>query len=199
MNTHDEQRLELLMTRRLDGEASAAESEELDRLLAEDAEARSMFEEYARIEVLAGEVIREAVGCGAPQTSEAIGGIPLTGSRRITLSKWWTLPAAMAACLAAVMIVPQESGTGVGPTDRIATPIPWPGGENDTPMIGSVGINIPISHAAPKPSVVNRQRDRELIGVMTDDDSLYLLDVRRTVTLETPRNKDNIVLIGDPL
>jgi len=55
-----DERTEQLVTRKLDGELTGAESHELNKLLIRSPQARALMEEYERADALAGEALRAA-------------------------------------------------------------------------------------------------------------------------------------------
>ncbi len=89
-----DERVERLISRRLDGEISSAESAELDRALAADPAARALFDDYREGDRLATAALREDVGASrhAPSYSRfrdwrfAVAGAVLTAAAVVALS-----------------------------------------------------------------------------------------------------------------
>lgn len=101
--TDADEHLERLISRRLDGELTPDEAVELERLVRTHPEARRLLDEYARNDRLASQVLRhsfEGTGACPPIRARPI------GRRREWLS--YSLVAAMAACIAMVMIFRAE-------------------------------------------------------------------------------------------
>jgi anti-sigma factor RsiW len=92
-------RLEILISRRLDGELSDADSRELDALLASDPAAQRLFSQAARVDRMAAAALPGALSADQP--------CPAIPVRSIGWRREWinhSLVAAIAACLAMVVL-----------------------------------------------------------------------------------------------
>jgi hypothetical protein len=186
-------RLESLISRRLDGELSDTESLELDKWLIRDAEARRCYEELARIDLLASEVLSSACAERSEVFSDGV-----RPTRILRRSAWWGLISmAAAACLALVLIWPAQ--TPRDPThDTLAR----------NPAVSHPGVNTPNSDPFSKPSVQLANYPAEPVrqsGTKVDyygifdegQEKLYLLEVKQTTsrqhndrrTVSTPQGK----------
>ena len=111
-----DERLERLISRKLDGELTEAESLELDKLLIRSPEGRAILEEQEQLDLLASESLRTALGGGL--TGQSITGQaklewPSRSSRREHL---WYGGIGLAAGFALAMLVsslamPPRNGT----------------------------------------------------------------------------------------
>lgn len=174
-----DERIELLINRRLDGALSEPESLELDKLLIRDPTARALMEEYARMDTQAGEAIR-AVAAVPEAMIEADQVTAWTSAR----PHWWQsfgLVTAVAAAITLAVLLSQRAAVlqdhdlAVSPIAR-QSPGPGPQAEN----LWTVG-----EQAASEP--VNVERD--VIGIWDRQSrSLYLLEADRPASPIEPAN-----------
>lgn len=171
-----DERTEQLMNRRLDGEITAVESLELDKLLIRDPHARRLMDEYARLDALAGEAIRSAVNTQAAPTVPTAGA---TAGWRVPQRQWWYsfgLVSAVAAAITLAVLLSQRAAT-IGLTGRA----------------GQVALHEPADTARDPGRAVDYIRhvdgprretlnlDRDVIGVWDHHTgSLYLLEADTT-------------------
>jgi hypothetical protein len=161
-------RLERLISRHLDGEITAAEQRELDAMLAADADARAIFEDYCHIDARAGAVLR----------------MDLSDARDAQYprqrSPWWTTiftaVSAAAAVVALSFLFDADGGTRSGPR-------PFPpdamvdAAENE--FVGS-----PIDYRTVDFQPTQRVGDwrRDLIGIRGKDPNVILIVEQATQT-----------------
>ncbi len=173
-----DERTERLIVRRLDGELTPAEQDELNQILLRSPDARRMLSEYDQNDRLATDMIGAVAEGRLP--SEA-GPIRAGRSRHVTL---WTAIGtglAAAAALAIVVISPWQDGA-VDPV--------MPGGEHQTvvrpdqPVINGDHL---VYTSTELPHRGERRIDRDYIGVFDESrDSLLLLEIDRTRTVRIP-------------
>lgn len=167
-------RTEQLITRRLDGEITEEESLELDKRLIRSPEARAHMEEQARIDMLAGEVVREVC---SPDRSGANGGdhtglvceSPNRGIRRRYLRPIAAVAAAIAVALL-VILLPSERPTPTG-----TTPLATRDDRSVTDPAAKPVIAVPVENSWSGLPSAGRH---EVLGVYDDaTQSLYLLEM----------------------
>ena len=187
--SHEDEHLERLVSRSLDGALSADEQLELDRELIRNPEAHRLMERCRAIDELAGAALESAV---ARPDSEVE--VP-TPSRNASVRRgkprafnrgWLLVPGAIAAAILAV-VIPRPTFTNQNGAITDASngrpttmPIVAPNGQT-----GPGDLMLPVSSA---PSV-RRHTGRELIGVVGDDGNLYWIEVERTRTVKLPRRR----------
>lgn len=175
MNVPDD-RLEHLISRKLDGELSEGEALELDKSLIRDVDARRYFEEVAKIDVWAAEELNRAcvptVQIVPPERSRTWRG------RR---SAWWALvPAAAAACIALWLawptIIPRRTASvPVAENHAVSDPIAGPQGRDLLPEPDVRLANYRAEPARQTGTTV------DYYGLFDQgQDKLYLLEVKQT-------------------
>jgi hypothetical protein len=114
-NTEHDLRVELLINRKLDGLLTPDEELELSRALIRTPEYRRILESSERIDGLCAEALSRELG-NAPSDVTRIVDRVMARPRREARAQllWWSAPAAMAACLA-WMIVFGNPDTGLSP------------------------------------------------------------------------------------
>lgn len=171
---YEQEQLERVIVRSLDGELSADEQLALDRELIRNPHARRMMDDYRRVDALCGATL------GAMAEAEfrlrPVG--QACGERRSwRLNRFWFVPGAIAAALLA-LLMPRLDQTEIQPS---AVPPPrvadW-GGEQG-------GMIRPVSTSSSLPSV-HRATGRELMGVMGEDGNIYWIEVERIRTVRLP-------------
>ena len=171
---------EILINRRLDGELSPAESLELDKLLIRNPQARTLLDEYTRMDDVAGEVIRNTVAEPARNIEPAE-----CSSWTHSPLRWWRsfgLISAVAACITLAFLFSQRAMVNSAPSagsfasaDRSTSPDAVASGNTD--------------YVA---SLQGRRREtesvqRDVIGVWDQQsNSLYLLELNSARSLVEP-------------
>jgi anti-sigma factor RsiW len=171
-----DERLELLITRKLDGELSSDESLELNRELIRNPHARAMFQDSARIDAESRTALQNAALASTPAAPDGIHTRDIAGWSRRTAGRWLAHGAATAiAAGISLAVLLGLRGPGLVETGRQAIP-------TGPPPSGSMAQQAvwPSGHAAP----INGRRtgadqlDREVIGVFDEQSgSLYLLEL----------------------
>jgi len=174
----NDERTELLINRRLDGELSEQESLELDKLLIRDPAARALMEEYARIDAEAGRALQTVVI--APASTVQAEQVSAWASAR---PHWWQsfgLVAAVAAAITLGVLLSQRAG-GLRGGEISPSPVaerpsaPGPQSEN----LWTVG-----ERSRPPVNI-----ERDVIGVWDrQSGSLYLLEADRAQSPIEPVN-----------
>lgn len=184
--------LERLIVRRLDGELSADEELALQREFIKNPEARRMAEEYARLDMVAGAALQDALFQSQTASPRPLVAAGMSRERHWTRG-WLFIPGAIAAALLA-MVVPFP-GT---PTSR-NEPVKVVDGTRDRTPQGSPSRHIPqiapatsggvMQNVSDSPWLAPRTRrdtGREMIGVQGDDGNIYWLEISRTRTVRQP-------------
>ena len=180
-----DERTEILMNRRLDGELTPDESLELDKLLIRDPQGRALLEEYARMDKAAGEVIRAVVSTPAKRIEPAE-----CSSWAGPLRRWWYsfgLVSAVAASITLAFLLSQR-----------AVQVPMP---NAAPGIAAVegpvagpslaGSNLDYVANMEGPRRETNTVEQNVIGVWDDQTrSLYLLEVNSDRSLVEPTREN---------
>jgi len=187
-----DERLERLISRKLDGELSEAESLELDKLLIRSPEARALLEEQEQLDHMAGESLRTALG-GGLTGQRASGRTPLEWpSRSSRREHLWYGGVGLAAGFVLAMLIstlamPLRDGTN---KDDIP-PIVNNAQSKTGPMMAQKGSgkDTPL-----EPQIITDTRNRapgQVFGVYDDDTrSLYLLEMNRAPARVTPAHMD---------
>ncbi len=170
--SYEPDRLERLISRQLDGECSADEREELDLLIATDAQARRALTDYEALDQQVGDALRVALD--RPR-------------RHRILSATWTrvgkgLMVAAAACVAALAWLqptqPSEPGPGSARRQQAGATHSWfvPAG----PQVDAVE---PVPSRYVRPEVQVRGTQREWIIIPGDRPGVYqIIEVDRVRT-----------------
>lgn len=184
----NENSIEDQILKSLDGTLDDQALLDLQRTVMRDPQARRLMDEHQRIDALAGEVIRAAVD-DQPLSFDPMALTQAAPTPPIARHhwSWWMIPAAMAAAIAIVLMIPEVNLTSAPQgqlADRAASNIDSPlpqtrnvGGDRRPMDYGGV---IPVST---RPNRVRRQTLRDYTGVIGADGRLYLIEVDRTRTL----------------
>ncbi len=179
-------RLERLITRRLDGELTEAEELELNKLLIRSPEARRLLEDYQRQDALVTAALRETLS-GAPSMVPLADG-PCGASQPKRMP--WLRPLAVAASIGLVAglgaYFAADLWSRAGAADGHASPPHVIIAANPpavTPVDSGAGGHEPV---------YRRQAvDRDILGVLGDDGkTLYLMEINRTQTASEPVGAD---------
>lgn len=171
-------RLEILISRRLDGELSDADARELETLLASDPAAARLLHESAEIDRHASAALMGALSVDQP--------CPAIPVRSIGRWREWTnysLVAAIAACFAMVVLF-RDVPSSPSPTDL---PTGAPHVRVPTGGMQTVGDS-PVWRTAPEhPALRHRQLQQEFFGVRDPKTGrIYLLERRADVVRTEP-------------
>lgn len=199
MNPSQDDRLEHIVSRSLDGMLSEDEAVELGRTVLRDPDARRLMEEGQRIDALASAALERAV----PDSPPAFDPLAIIGRRpeRSGASyhrAWWLLPAAIAAALGTVFFVqpPTKNAinvpvadarrdTSVSPAQQRGNPSPVLTGDSPYQLINSA------------PRRTQRMTDRELLGVIGEDGNIYWIEIDRTRTIKSLKSSGVKLISGD--
>lgn len=167
-NTLD--RLELLISRHLDGEISTADQAELDGLLVADADARALFEDYCDLDARAGAVLRADVKLSR-------GTVCVTQR-----SPWWTAfftAVSAAAAVVALSLLFDNRGGRHAPHVR-----PFPNESNIAGGTPSGSMVAPFDYQSVDFQPSQRVGDwrRDLIGIRGRDPNVILIIEQATQT-----------------
>lgn len=207
-----DERIELLINRKLDNTLTGDEQLELDRALIRSPEHRRMLELSREIDELSREVLVRELGA---ETCDGSGdAVPVDGSHSIRMRSrfvWWLMPAALAASV--VLMVWGGAFTGPAPDN-------FPGIVEGNPIMpdervdsaaggprGFVGPGISpvdsraggIRRVSTAPDFVDRRRDSNVYGIVGDDGRIYLIELERTRMYRYPRSKARARLVRDDL
>lgn len=174
-------RTEILINRKLDGELSEAESSELDMLLSQDAQARALLAEYEQLDSQAHDTIQSAL---ARQHTPPLAGLLTSDqqrpARRLKRIPGWVRTAAAAGLGLAI---------GLGSAsmiDRDVPDTPATANKNSTPT-GQVTVS-----DAQKPSAIplrttDHQLINDVVGVYDEQTQrFYLLESRQLQSTDQP-------------
>ena len=187
MSTVNE-RIELLIIRRLDGELTPADELELDRELIKSPEARTLLEEYRRIDAEAASALSEALAERVVPLSPAE---PIASSRpRAAYSRaWWLLPLAVAAAAALVI---SFMGLPTGGPEIAGAPVGGPNADTAaaqprTPAyIPEIGSG--VYQAGFRTDLLDRATDTESLYILGNDGNVYVIEQQRIRTARTPNS-----------
>jgi len=178
-----DERTERLIVRKLDGELSAEEEHELNKLLIRSPESRQLLESYLEQDRLAGEVLAEEVGSSVPPELDLVmaGAAPLRPPRQRQSWVASSVGGVMVACLALFAVLWQPGMLSVPPA-----------GDNGIHVAGSSAMALPITTGEEfqrlpayleLPQTQEQELTRRFIGVYDEDqDRYYILEVRRVCT-----------------
>ncbi|NOT00304.1 MAG: hypothetical protein HOP29_06715 [Phycisphaerales bacterium] len=192
-------RIEQLITRRLDGALTDDESLELDRALIRSPEYRHMFELSERIDVLCADALAEQVGTSADE-SAAVWTLRTRSGRGLAGRwVWWLMPAAAAACVGwmmwtgAVDVRPGSGGIPLvqtngarGGVELVAGPARPETKNAMRPAFGTDGSRPAsgIQQASTGIPSMSRMRDSNVYGIVGGEDRILLIEVDRIRTLQ---------------
>ena len=174
--------IERLIVSRLDGALSEDEGLTLDRELIRNPEARSLLDDYKRIDELAASALKRALGSEQePLDFQALPSRKQSPARRPSHRGWWLASGAVAAALLALAVVrisPTPS------TDRSITENrPIPPALTTPAMREQPGV---MRNASMTPTI-RRSTGRKIFGVIGDDGNIYWIEVDRTRTFRRPK------------
>jgi len=186
------EQLERLIVRRLDGELSADEELALERELIKNPEARRLADDYARLDMVAGAALQDALFHGRSAASRPLVAAGSSRPRHWTRG-WLFIPGAIAAALLAMVVpFPGATPSRIEPTKLVSnTPssAPRPQANKQLPQIApadSDGVMRNVSNSAWLAPRTRRDTGREMIGVQGDDGNIYWLEISRTRTVRQP-------------
>lgn len=182
-------RLERLIGRRLDGEATAEDDRELDAMLAASPEARSLFESYERQDALVGSTLRHAFEV-APTPAAAVR--VSTAEKHSATRAWsparWPARLTVAAVITAAVTAAVRFGPGLRqdfsrPAGVASRTSPGLDTESQPPATAETLLAADDLSANETPGLVNR----EVLGVVGEDgQTIYLLEMDHTQTEVVP-------------
>jgi hypothetical protein len=193
-------RLDRLISRRLDGEATGAERAELEALIATDPTAALRFDELQSIDAMAHAALsRDAASLRAHSTTHdaSLGATDRFGAWRRGVAG--AVVAAAAVVLFSIMIdgMPGAADRSGSPHKIVRNDIARElGGARPTP---DVMTNAPVAmpqmidyrDVNPLPLERRRTRDRQVIGVRDEErDVFYLFEIEKQSTTVTPVSGD---------
>ncbi len=192
MSHPEDERIELLITRKLDGTISDEERLELDRAVMRSPEHRRVLEESERVDALCAEALAEEFNGGV----RSVGDVTVQ-HRRSERSGWywWCLPGAMAACLGLIVVsgwFANEEGERPSfvdqqPVPATRTPSVGPAFESGpSQSANGIGRPGPIRRVSTGADVMNRHRDTSVYGIVGEDGRIYLIEIERTRTYHYP-------------
>ena len=201
------ERVELLIGRKLDGEATPDEQLELDRELLRSPEARALLETYDRIDAEARDVLREVVRVGDGGPLRLVTADCRSGRYASVRRNWMLYASALAACLALALLVktpgarsPRQGGQP--PVMVQTTPSAgWPeavGGPRAVPVTTASDVGVY------RVGDFGRQRterftNRDYLLVPGSDGRLYLLQVDTTRERRRPTEDEGVHFVKDPI
>ena len=208
----DQEQLERLITRHLDGQLTADEELAFQRALLRDPAARALMDEYRELDEAAATALANVLPADAGSdlpfdpVELAQQHRPTARHRHHYRRAWWLVPGALAACLAGlVLLYPPDAALDQQP----AQPVPaWQVAENVAPVEATPGLTqLPSDYRNTDPGVrqastagaprrVLRDTDREWIGIEGDDGNLYWIEVDRTRTLRGQRVDHGVRQLG---
>lgn len=183
-------RIERLICRRLDGEMTASENAELDRILATDASARKLLSDYARIDAFAVQSLRtDFAHARAAVRPRQLGGYRLAAAGAVLA----------AAAVIALSFIPNLFGpTEQSPREFVASPqrvveplSPYRGGFTPREQVPQY-VDYRDTDYLPQ----QRQQDvlRDLIGVRVknekNQDVIYIFERNAETTRIVPLSSD---------
>jgi anti-sigma factor RsiW len=191
MNTHEmiDERLERLMVRVLDAEASPAERADLEAQLAQNPRARAIFDEYAQIDQHAKAALQSVIAHPMP----AIAFQPATAAPHIRRGRWLAAAAGVLAAAAAIGLFTSPAGRSLlnrgGPSMVSNGFSRMPAAHSDprATLVSDEGLSEPqaLRRLAPRRDVVSVQQD--WIGVFDPKtEQVYLLGLDRRNTRTVP-------------
>ena len=176
-----DERAERLINRKLDGELTANESLELNRLLIRRPEVRSVMESYLLMDEQAGEAVRAVISAPAAGVSPQ----DISGWSRPKRQWWYSfgLVSGLAAAITLAVLLSQRAAglSGISPSESGSVRSAVAARHTPEPMVDYVADTAGIE--GPRHETVSLER--EVIGVWDyRSNSLYLLeaDVARSLT-----------------
>ncbi len=184
----NEQTIEEMILRSLDGRLSEEEQLELDREVIRNPEARRLMDSYRKLDELAAGALQAAV----PQREASldpegwIAGVDQKAPRW-RHRNWWLAPGAVAAAVLALVInyatLPQVGPRGYVDGNDVARPkVVMPGGS-----VGAFGPEGPVRRVSNGPQErIKRDTARDYYGIQGEDGRIYWIEVDRTRTIKKP-------------
>ena len=204
----NEDKWDLLMSRRLDGVAGDDEVLELDRELIRNPELRVRWDEFRRVDETAfaalSEIAAEGVDIGLTARRIVDRAVsvqtPVRNWRTRAHRGWLLIPGAIAAALAALMVPRMDWGRSEFDTPGVVhTPhpsrsvsslpssLPSTFPSSDPPLdpksMRPIGINPDLMRTV---GTTRRSTGRDVLGIMGDDGNLYFIEVDRSRTIRLP-------------
>jgi hypothetical protein len=192
MSHPQDERIELLITRKLDGTISDEERLELDRAVMQSPEHRRVLEESERIDALCAGALDDEFNAAG----RSVGEVTVRHRRSERSGRyWWCLPGAMAACLGLIVVsgwFANEEGERSSFVDRHPVPA------RRAPAVGpafesrpsqtanGIGRPGPMRRVSTGADVMNRHRDTSVYGIVGEDGRIYLIEIERTRTYHYP-------------
>ncbi len=178
-----DERIEVLINRRLDGELAPDEGQELDEALIQNQDARVLLDDYQRLDDLAGQVLQ-----GAFADSTRVAELPTTSSRRRSMDRaWWALPFVAAAALVLLVVFSDQNKSGsqiVGSEDSVIT-MPTTNSEHGVTLQDGPGE---IRQAAAISDSVDRTANTNSLYIIGNDGQLYVIEQQRLRTARVPKS-----------
>lgn len=181
-------RLEHLISRRLDGELTEAQEHELNKWLVRDPEARCLLDLYEQQDAAVGAALEAALG-RAPHSVSA-DGLNVAGFAPPRRFRQWLWPTAAAAAVLLVFSVslrllpwsadrPGTSQPGLTPSGPVVVSPSSDGDPAEPTLVEWTDVDALREH--------RRDRSRDVFGVLGPDGrTLYLLEMNRTQTTVLP-------------
>jgi hypothetical protein len=181
-----DERTEILINRKLDGELTQDQSLELDKLVIRNPEVRQLLEEYTRLDRQASETLWMVVNSASKSAAALEFAYPSSGRQR------WTLPLGFLSGLAAALVL------AVALSHHTARIPGLPNGPHGETIAGLDGFgppaarprnegNIDMVAALEGPRCETDSIDRDVIGLFDQQSqSLYVLEVDSARSLVEP-------------
>lgn len=182
-------RLERLISRRLDGEITQAEDLELNKMIIRSPEARRLSEDLQREDDLLGAALREALSAEPAAMPSMRTRKPYPYRVRV---RRWPVSVAVAAAIAAFVLGPSHLGLWGPAQDAASSPRAITSDPVRTAgQAGAISSGPPVAGDAGVPGYRRRAVDRNVLGVLGEDGkTLYLLEMNRTRTATVPLGGD---------
>lgn len=179
-------KLEILISRHLDGALSAEEELELNREILRNPAARELLDEHRCINELASAGLNTVLDLGVTRIeSLSLAHRPATVLKRSYSRAWWALPAAVAAALGFAVLTNTSSNEFV-PRERPVAVITDRPPDDPAVPVRQVSNRPGLVRPAGGPRHIRRDTVHDLLGVVGDDGNVYWLQVDRTRTVDQP-------------
>lgn len=200
--------LERLIARHLDGQLSPDEELELQRHVLRDPEARAMLEDYRAIDAVARDVLAEVLDANPTALDVDLLPDPRLAAPRRGRTWWWKVPAALAAMLAIALtarvylgdggVVASRDGSATDPSE--AAPAQLAAEEPISLTRDRAPLERPVyRQVSDGPRRTQRQTDRDLLGIVGEDGTMYWIELDRTRTLTRPSEQAPVRLASSEL
>lgn len=208
----NQDQLERLICRKLDGMITEDEELSLNRELIRNPEARAMMVDYERADELAAAALSASLGAGEPSFSaeDIVAAGAVAQKPRGIRPSWLLVPGAIAAALLALAMpmANQNSSTGPNTVDR---PLVSDAGQrNRVPdhAVPRVPDRPDLSAHSSQPRMqsagtdglkasdfkTRRYNGQDWLGVQGTDGNIYWIEFDRTQTVRTPRRDPRTML-----